>query len=59
MELEEPNNRELKAEKYNLDGVKRTTFWKGVKRLFKQYCEVSSIQGLNYAVKDGISLFER
>ncbi|XP_045477003.1 pickpocket protein 28-like isoform X1 [Harmonia axyridis] len=39
--------------------VEETTRCKGVKIYLKEYCQNSSIQGLNYVVADGISIFER
>ncbi|XP_044758991.1 uncharacterized protein LOC123316815 [Coccinella septempunctata] len=59
MELNDRKNAGMKAQEYKLDAPEKRTFWEGVKRLFKEYCEVSSIQGLSYVAKDGISMFER
>ncbi|KAL3273921.1 hypothetical protein HHI36_015347 [Cryptolaemus montrouzieri] len=59
MNLEGENEVNLKERKYSLGIPEKATFWDGVKKHVKSYCEVSSIQGLNYMVKDGVTWFER
>ncbi|KAK9883364.1 hypothetical protein WA026_001537 [Henosepilachna vigintioctopunctata] len=60
MELQNKSDkkRDVKEEEYHLD-VPEESFWEGIKRHVRSYCEIASIQGLNYMVKDGVSWFER
>ncbi|KAL3273922.1 hypothetical protein HHI36_015348 [Cryptolaemus montrouzieri] len=59
MNLEDENADNLKGKAHRLRTSKMEAFWDGLKKYLKSYCEVSSIQGLNYMVKDGVSWFER
>ncbi|XP_045478142.1 pickpocket protein 28-like [Harmonia axyridis] len=59
MEPKEKENHKLKVGDFELEQPVRRSWWEGFKRLLKEYCEVASIQGPNYIVRDGTSKLER